>query len=185
MKEKGIEAITVKKVINNKTYYRTQAGVFSNKRHVEIQIKMLHNKGIKDSYFLTVKPLHIHGITSGSMYTQVLHQFGKPLKKEDHLNNRSLYYTNRGPGLIINFNMENGSLFGFQVYPEYLKSNTLPTNKQNIINLYGYPNEVKSASCYESATCEQLIYTFNGNKLIVQIDRDGKSVQFLDLRKLK
>ena len=48
-----------------------------------------------------------------------------------------------------------------------------------------YPNDVKFVSCYENSTCEQIIYQFNKNQLIVQIDRDGKTIQYLDLRKLK
>ncbi|RSD28672.1 LysM peptidoglycan-binding domain-containing protein [Mesobacillus subterraneus] len=180
-KKKGIEAIVVKKVINGKHYYRIQAGVFSKKDNAEKQKDILKKHGIKDAYVLTEKPLHINGVQIESTYQHLLWQFGKPAKTEDQLNIRSLYYKNDGAGVRVNFNMENGSVFGLQVYPEYLGSHTLPKNKTQILNVYGYPNEVKSVSCYESAKCEQYIYSFNKQKLIVQFDRDLKTVQYLDL----
>ncbi|MEH7416916.1 4Fe-4S binding protein [Neobacillus drentensis] len=53
------------------------------------------------------------------------------------------------------------------------------------LSTYGKPNEMKIVTCYESAKCEQIIYKFNKNQLIVQIEPDGKTVQYLDLRKTK
>jgi LysM repeat protein len=185
LKRKGIEAVITKKVINNKKYYRIQAGVFSNKINAEKQLRILQNKGIKDGYILSEKPIHINGITVGTMYNQLLQQFGKPAKAEDHLNIRSLYYMNLGVGVRVNFNMENGSIFGLQVYPEYLNVDSIPNSKSDILDVYGYPSEKIKVSCYESATCEQLIYYFSKNKLIVQIDRDGETVQYLDLGRLQ
>ncbi|PFO09344.1 hypothetical protein COJ85_01695 [Bacillus sp. AFS076308] len=66
-----------------------------------------------------------------------------------------------------------------------MKTASVPTEKSKILKLYGNPNEVKIVSCYESAKCEQMIYKFNKNQLIVQIEPDGKTVQYLDLRKAK
>jgi murein DD-endopeptidase MepM/ murein hydrolase activator NlpD len=185
LKKKEIEANVVKKVINGKTYYRVQAGAFSSKSNAEKMIKKLKNNGIKDAFFLTEKPLHINGITVGTSYNQLVHKFGQPLKTEDDKNIKSLYYLNDGAGVRVIINTANGSIEQMQVYPEFLKTTTIPTEKDKILNAYGNPNEVNIVSCYESATCEQIIYQFNKNQLIVQIDRDGKTVQYLDLRKTK
>ncbi|WP_102262517.1 LysM peptidoglycan-binding domain-containing protein [Mesobacillus jeotgali] len=185
LKKKGIEAAVITKVINDKTYYRIQAGVFSKKTNAEKQKELLRKKGIKDSYIVTSKNLHVNAVHVGSTYSQLLHQFGKPVKTEDQLNIRSLYYDGEGAGVRVNFNMENGSVFGLQVYPEYLKQSSLPKDKSQVIDVYGYPNEVKNVSCYESATCGQFIYQFNKNQLIIQFDRDGKTVQYYDLSKLQ
>lgn len=185
LKKKEIKAIVVKKVINGKAYYRVQAGAFSSKSKAEKMIKKLKNNGIKDSFFLTEKPLHINGITVGSSFDLLFKKFGKPIKTEDDQNTRSLYYKNEGAGVRVTINQDNDSIELLQVYPEFLNTTSLPTEKNKILNAYGNPNEVKIVSCYESATCEQIIYQFNKNQLIIQIDRDGKSVQYLDLRKTK
>jgi LysM repeat protein len=185
LKKNTIEAIVVKKVINGKTYYRVQAGAFTSKSKVEKMIKKLKNNGIKDAFFLTEKPLHINGITLGSSYDQLVNKFGKPTKTEDDKNTSSLYYKNEGAGVRVTINPDNTSIEQLQVYPEFLKTTSVPTEKNKILQAYGNPNEVKIVSCYESATCEQIIYQFNKNQLTVQIDRDGKTVQYLDLRKMK
>ncbi|MDQ1002869.1 LysM repeat protein [Neobacillus niacini] len=185
LKKNGIEALVVKKVINGKTYYRVQTGAFSSKSKAEKMIKKLKNNGIKDAFFLTEKPLHINGVTVGSSYNQLVQKFGQPTKTEDDKNTRSLYYKNEGAGVRVTINPANDSIEQLQVYPEFLKTTSIPTEKNKILNAYGNPNEVKIVSCYESASCEQIIYRFNKNKLIVQIDRDGKTVQYLDLQKTK
>lgn len=185
LKKKEIEAIVVKKVINGKTYYRVQAGAFSSKSKAEKMVKKLKNNGIKDAFFLTETPLQINGVTVGTSYNQLLQNFGQPLKTEDDKNTKSLYYNNEGAGVRVVINTANGSIEQLQVYPEFLKTTFIPTEKNKILNQYGNPNEVNIVSCYESATCEQIVYKFNKNELIVQIDRDGKTVQYLDLRKTK
>jgi LysM repeat protein len=185
LKKKEIEAMVVKKVINGKTYYRVQAGAFSSKSKAEKMIKKLKNNGIKDAFFLTEKPLHINGITVGSSYNKLIQKFGQPLKTENEKNTMSLYYKHDGAGVRVIINTGNGSIEQLQVYPEFLKTTSIPTEKAKILHAYGNPNEVNIVSCYESATCEQIIYRFNKNQLIVQIDRDGKTVQYLDLRKTK
>ncbi|CAM3824787.1 LysM peptidoglycan-binding domain-containing protein [Mesobacillus thioparans] len=184
LKKEGIDATLTTKVINDKTYYRIQAGVFSKKANAEKQKKLLQKNGIKDAYIATYNTLHINGVHLGSTYGQVLQQFRKPMKTEDHLNIRSLYYVGDGAGIRVNFNMKDGSIFGLQAYPEYLKLRNLPIHKNQVINEYGYPNKVQKVSCYESATCGQYIYQFNKNELIIQFDRDGKTVQYFDLKKM-
>lgn len=131
---------------------------FSKKANAEKQKELLSKNGIKDAYIVTSKNLHVLDVHVGSTYSQLLQEFGKPLKTEDQLNIRSLYYNGEGAGVRVNFNMENGSVFGLQVYPEYLKLSSLPKDKSRVIDIYGYPNEVKDVSCYESATCGQFIY---------------------------
>lgn len=184
LKKKGIEAAVVTKVIKDKTYYRIQAGIFSEKANAEKQKKLLHKYGINDAYIVTNKNLQVHGVYIGSTYSQLLQQFGKPAKTEDQLNIRSLYYNGEGAGVSVNFNMENGSIFRLQVYPEFLKLSSLPTKKSQVIEEYGYPNKVKDVSCYESARCEQFIYQFNKKELTIQFDRDRKTVQYFDLSSL-
>lgn len=183
LKKKGIEAIVVKKVINDKNYYRVQAGVFSSKSKAEKMKTKLKNNGIKDAFFLTEKPLHINGIIVGTSYDQVVQKFGQPTTIEDDKNTKALYYMNDGAGVRVTFNPTNDSIEQLQVYPEFLKTTSIPTEKSKILHAYGNPNEVKIVTCYESAKCEQIIYRFNKSQLIVQIDRDGKTVQYLDLRK--
>jgi LysM repeat protein len=185
LKKKNIDVVTVKKVINGKPFYRIQAGVFLNKANAEKQKQILEKNGIKDAYVLTEKPLHIKGITVGSSYNHLLKQFGKPIKTENYLNVRSLYYQKHGAGVRVNFNMNNGSIFGLQAYPEFLKMTPVPKEKSKVLDMYGYPNEVKKVTCYESASCEQFIYLLNKNKLTVQFDRDGKRVQYLDLSRME
>lgn len=184
LKKKGIEAIVVKKVINGKNLYRVQAGVFSNKSKAEKMRKKLKDIGINDAFLLTEKPLHINGVIVGSSYNQLVQKFGQPTKTEHDKNTRSLYYMNEGAGVRVTTNAANDSIEQLQVYPEFLKTASIPTEKNKILDAYGNPNEVKFVTCYESATCEQIIYRFNKNQLIVQIDRDGKTVQYLDLRKV-
>lgn len=185
LKKKGIEAVIVKKVINEKNYYRVQAGAFSSKSKAEKMKRKVKDNGIKDAFLLTEKPLHVNGITVGSSYNELVKKFGQPTKTEDDKNTRSLYYKNEGAGVRVTFNAANDSIEALQVYPEFLKTASIPNEKNKILNTYGNPNEVKFVTCYESATCEQIIYKFNKNQLIVQIDRDGKTVQYLDLRKAK
>ncbi|MCM3690884.1 LysM peptidoglycan-binding domain-containing protein [Neobacillus niacini] len=184
LKKKDIEVIVVKKVINGKNYYRVQAGAFASKSKAEKMITKLKKNGIKDAFFLTEKPLHINGITVGSSYNQLVQKLGKPTKTENEKNIRSLYFTIEGVGVSVTVNA-NDSIVQLQVYPEFLKTTSIPTEKSKILDTYGHPNEVKIVSCYESAECEQIIYVFNKSQLIVQIDRDGKTVQYLDLRKMK
>lgn len=183
LNKKGIEAIVVKKVIKDKNYYRVQAGVFSSKSKAEKLIKKLKDFGIKDAYFLTEKNLHINEITLGFTYNQLIQKFGQPTKTEDEKSTRSLYYVDAGAGVRVTINAANDSIHQLQVYPEFLKTTSIPTEKNKILHTYGNPNEIKTVTCYESATCEQIIYRFNKNQLIVQIDRDGKTVQYFDLRK--
>lgn len=185
LKKHTIDAIVVKKVINGKTSYRVQAGAFSSKSKAEKMIKKLKKNGIKDAFFLMEKPLHINGITLGSSYNQLVQKFGQPSKTEDDKKTRSLYYNNEGAGVRVTINPDNNSIEQLQVYPEFLKTTSIPTEKNKIFQAYGNPNEIKIVSCYESATCEQIIYHFNKKQLIVQIDRDGKTVQYLDLRTMK
>ncbi|MCH6265367.1 LysM peptidoglycan-binding domain-containing protein [Neobacillus citreus] len=185
LKKKGIDAIVVKKVMNGKNFYRVQAGVFSKKSNAEKMKKKVKNIGIKDAFLLSEKPLHINGITLGSSYNQLLQKFGQPTKIENDKNTRSLYYQNEGAGVRINFIAANESIEQLQVYPEFLNTTSIPSDKNKILDTYGDPNEIKTVTCYESASCEQMIYTFNKSQLIVQIDRDGKTVQYLDLRKTK
>ncbi|SDN63510.1 SPOR domain-containing protein [Bacillus sp. OK048] len=185
LKKNGIESIVVNKVINGKTYYRVQAGAFSEKSKAEKMVNKLKNNSIKDAFFLTEKPLHINGFTIGTSYNLLVQKFGQPLKTEDDKNTKSLYYKNEGAGVRVTINSANNSIEQLQVYPEFLKTTSIPTVKNKILNVYGNPNEVKIVSCYESATCEQIIYSFNKNQLTVQIDRNGKTVQYLDLRKTK
>ncbi|OLS40447.1 LysM peptidoglycan-binding domain-containing protein [Bacillus sp. MRMR6] len=183
LKKEGIDAIIVKKEIKGKSHYRVQAGVYSSKVNAEKQQNTLKKMGITDAYILTEKPLHINGITVGATYNQLIHQFGKPGKTEDQSNIRFLYYRNDGAGVQVKFTKANGSIDQLQVYPEFLKTHSIPNERKEILDVYGYPNDVKIVSCYESAKCEQLIYLFNQNQLTVQIDRDGKSVQYLDLKR--
>jgi LysM repeat protein len=181
LKKKGIHAVIVKKVINNKNYYRIQTGVFTKKANAEKNKQLLVKYGVKDPYILPQKSLHIGEVQLGSTYEHLLNSYGKPSKTEDHLNIRSLYYQDEGAGVRVNFNMNNGDVFGLQVYPDYVKIRSIPKEKSQVIQEYGYPNEVQQVSCYESATCEQFTYTFNKNKLIIRFDRDRKTVQYLDL----
>jgi LysM repeat protein len=184
LKKQDIEAIVVKKVINGKNFYRVQAGAFESKSKAEKMITKLKKNGIKDAFFLTEKPLHVNGITIGSSYNQLVQKFGKPTKTENEKNIRSLYFTNEGVGIRVTVNA-NDSINQLQVYPEFLKTTSIPIEKSKILDTYGNPNEVKIVSCYESAECEQIIYVFNKSQLIVQIDRDGKTVLYLDLRRMK
>ncbi|WP_284035674.1 SPOR domain-containing protein [Neobacillus sp. 114] len=185
LKKKGIEATVVKKVMNGKNLYRVQAGAFSNKSNADKMKKKVKDIGIKDAFLLSEKPLHINGITLGTSDNQLLKKFGQPTKTADDKNTRSLYYQNEGAGVRINFNAANDSIEQLQVYPEFLTTTYIPTDKNKILDAYGNPNEIKTVTCYESASCEQMIYTFNKSQLIVQIDRDGKTVQYLELRKTK
>jgi murein DD-endopeptidase MepM/ murein hydrolase activator NlpD len=185
LNKKGIETIVVNKVINGKTYYRVQAGAFSSKSNAEKMIKKLKNNGIKDAFFLTEKPLQVNGITIGSSYNQLIQKFGQPIKTEVDKNTKSLYYITESAGVRVTINTANNTIEQLQVYPEFLKTTSIPTEKEKILDAYGNPNEINIVSCYESAKCEQIIYQFNKNQLIIQIDRDGKTVQYLDLRKTK
>ncbi|MGX6443633.1 LysM peptidoglycan-binding domain-containing protein [Neobacillus sp. K501] len=185
LKKKGIEAIVVKKVIDDQIYYRVQTGVFSSKSKAEKMSKKLKDKGIKDAYFYTEKDLQINGITVGSTYNQLVNKFGQPTKTEDDQNSRALYYQGEAPGVRVTFNAANDPIDQLQVYPEFLNTTSIPTDKSKILDAYGNPNEIKIVTCYESAKCEQIVYQFNKKQLIVGIDRDGKTVQYLDLQKVK
>ncbi|WP_042454065.1 LysM peptidoglycan-binding domain-containing protein [Neobacillus dielmonensis] len=185
LKKKGIEAVVVQKVITGKNFYRVQAGVFSSKSKAHKMKSKLQDIGIKDAFLLSERPLHINGVIVRSSYNQLLQKFGKPIKTEDENKTRSLYYNNEGAGVRVTFNSANDSIEQLQVYPEFLTTTSIPTEKNKVLHAYGNPNEMKIVSCYESATCEQIIYNFYKVHLIIQIDRDGKTVQYLDLRKAK
>jgi murein DD-endopeptidase MepM/ murein hydrolase activator NlpD len=185
LKKKGIDAIVVKKVIDDENYYRVQAGVFSSKSKAEKMSKKLKDKGIKDAYFYTEKDLQINGITVGSTYNQLVHKYGQPTKTEDDQNTRALYYQGEAPGVRVTFNAAKESIEQLQVYPEFFNSTTIPSEKSKIVDAYGNPNEIKIVTCYGSANCEQIVYQFNKKELIIWIDRDGKTVQYLDLQKVK
>lgn len=108
-------------------------------------------------FFYLRKPLHINGITLGSSYNQLLQKFGQPTKIEDDKNTRSLYYQNEGAGVRITFHAANESIEQLQVYPEFLNTSSIPSDKNKILDAYGNPNEIKTVTCYESAACEQII----------------------------
>lgn len=184
LKEKKIDAIVVNKVIQNKTYYRIQAGAFLKRENAEKQLKRINQAGILDSYILASKPLHLNGVIVGSSYNQVVENYGVPNFSEEQQNTISHFYLDEGAGLRVQLNKENGHITHLQIYPEYLLDNEIPREKAQVIKLYDYPNKVEEVSCYETASCEKMTYQLGGNQLTVLIDRDGKTVQYFELSKL-
>lgn len=179
-----IDAVVVTKFIDNKTYYRIQAGAFSKRENAEKQLKRLKEVGIGDAYILSSKPLQLNGITVGSSYNQVVEQFGVPNFSEEKQNTITHFYLDEGAGLHVQLNDGNSAVNQLEVYPEYLPVITIPREKAQVIRDFDHPNKVESVSCYETAVCEKMIYQLNGHQLTVQIDRDGKTVQYLELTKL-
>ncbi|MGM0903822.1 MAG: LysM peptidoglycan-binding domain-containing protein [Bacillota bacterium] len=184
LKQKEIDAVVVTKVINNKTYYRIQAGAFSKRENAEEQLKRLNSAGIKDSYILSSKPLHLNGITVGNNYNKVVENFGAPNFSEEQQNTISHFYMDEGVGLRVQLKNGNGAVDQLQVYPEYLPVINIPREKAQVLETFEHPNMVEKVSCYETADCEKMIYQLNGLQLTVQIGRDGKTVQYLELSKL-
>jgi len=185
LKQHKVDAVVVSKFIDNKTYYRIQAGAFSKKENAEKQLKMLNRAGIGDAYILTSKPLQLNGITVGSSYNQVVEKYGVPNFSEEQRNTISHFYLDEGAGLRMQLNNENGSVKQLQVYPEYLPLLNIPREKAQVIENYDHPNIVEKVSCYESAVCEKMTYQLNGLQLNVQIDHDGKTVQYLELKEIR
>lgn len=185
LKQHKVDAVVVSKFIDNKTYYRIQAGAFSKKENAEKQLKMLNTAGIGDAYILTSKPLQLNGITVGSSYNQVVEKYGVPNFSEEQQNTISHFYVDEGAGLRMQLSSENGSVKQLHVYPEYLPLLNIPREKAQVIENYDHPNIVEKVSCYESAVCEKMTYQLNGLQLNVQIDRDGKTVQYLELKEIR
>jgi murein DD-endopeptidase MepM/ murein hydrolase activator NlpD len=185
LKQQKIDAVVVTKFIDNKTYYRIQAGAFSKKENAEKQLKMLNRAGIGDAYILTSKPLQLNGITVGSSYNQVVEKYGVPNFSEEQQNTISHFYKDEGAGLHVQLNNENGTVNQLQVYPEYLPVLNIPREKAQVLENYDHPNMIEKVSCYESAVCEKMTYQLNGLQLNVQIDRNGKTVQYLELKKTR
>jgi LysM repeat protein len=184
LKQNEIDAVVLTKIIGNKTYYRIQAGAFTKRNYAEKQVKRLKEVGIEDAYMLSLKPLHLNGVTLGSNYNQVVEKFGVPNFSEEQQNTISHFYVDEGAGLRVQLNMANGSVDQLQIYPEYLPVIDIPREKEHVVEIYEHPNKVEKVSCYETADCEKMIYQLNGLQLTVQIDRDGKTVQYLELNKL-
>jgi len=185
LKQHKVDAVVVSKIIDNKTYYRIQAGAFSKKENAEKQLKMLNTAGIGDAYILTSKPLQLNGITVGSSYNQIVEKYGVPNFSEEQQNTLSHFYVDEGAGLRMQLNNENVGVKQLQVYPEYLPLLNIPRVKAQVIENYDHPNIVEKVSCYESAVCEKMTYQLNGLQLNVQIDRDGKTVQYLELKEIR
>jgi LysM repeat protein len=185
LKQHKIDAVVLSKFIENKTYYRIQAGAFSKKENAEKQLKMLNRAGIGDAYIFTSEPFQINGITVGSSYNQVVEKYGVPNFSEEQQNTISHFYVNEGAGLLVQLNNEDGTVKQLQVYPEYLPLLNIPREKAQVIENYDHPNIVEKVSCYESAVCEKMTYQLNGLQLNVQIDRDGKTVQYIELKKIR
>lgn len=185
LKQKDVDAVVVTKVIDNKTYYRIQTGAFAKRENAEQQLKKLKNVGIGDAYILSSKPLHLNGITVGNSYNQLVEKFGVPNFSEEQQNTISHFYMDEGAGVRVQLNMGKGGVDRLQVYPEYLQDKDIPHEKTQVIEVYDYPNKVEKVSCYETAQCEKMVYQLNGHQLTVQIDRDGKTVQYLELTKIR
>jgi hypothetical protein len=184
LKQNEIDAVVVTKVINHKTYYRIQAGAFSKRENAEEQLKRLNSAGVKDAYILSSKPLHLNGITVGNSYNKVVENFGAPNFSEEQQNTISHFYMDEGAGLRVQLKNGNGVVDQLQVYPDYLPVINIPREKAQVIEAYEHPNKVEKVLCYETADCEKMIYQLNGLQLTVQIDRDGKTVQYLELDRL-
>ncbi len=184
LKQKKIDAVIVNRVIDHKTYYRIQAGAFSKRENAEKQIERIKEVGISDTYILTSKPLQVNGVTVGNSYNDLVDNFGVPNFSEEHQNIISHFYMNDGAGLRVQLNKENDQVNILQIYPDYLLDSKIPNETTQVIAQYDYPNKVEKVSCYETASCEKWTYQLGGNQLTVLIDHDGKTVQYLDLRKL-
>ncbi|MBT2686667.1 LysM peptidoglycan-binding domain-containing protein [Bacillus sp. ISL-47] len=174
-------------VIKGKTHYRVQAGAFKNKKNAEKQLKAVKTAGIKDAYILAEKPLQIFGLAPGDAYEDIKFRMGEPKKTETHLNIESYYYQNDGAGVRVTKNMKDGTIGSLAVYPEYLSERmfpAMPFTKEQVIEEYGQVNKTEAVICYESAKCEELTYQLDNHELKVRIDRDGSTVQFLELTNL-
>ncbi|WP_394137939.1 SPOR domain-containing protein [Cytobacillus oceanisediminis] len=187
LQKKDIPAVMSTAVINGKTHYRVQAGAFKNKKNAEKQLKAVKKAGIKDAYIIAEERLQIFGLAPGDAYDDILSRMGEPKKTEAYLNIESLYYQNDGAGVRVTKNMKDGTIGSMAVYPEYLSERmfpALPFTKEQVIEEYGQANKTESVTCYESAKCVELIYQLDNHELKVRIDRDGSTVQFMELTHL-
>jgi hypothetical protein len=83
--------------------------------------------------------------------------------------------------------MKDGTIGGLAVYPEYLSERmfpAMPFTKSQVIKEYGQANKSEAVTCYESAICEEITYQLDNHELKVRIDRDGSTVQFMELTNL-
>ena len=187
LKQKGITATLSKAVIKGKKHYRVQAEVFTDLKNAKKQLKAVKKQGFADSYLLSVMPLNINGIAAGDSYASIEKHFGKASNIISQNNHRLLYYEGDGAGIHTMVNPADGKIKSLTLYPEFLNKRhfpSVPFTKKSVMDVFGYPNTVKQVSCYESASCEEVEYMFNGQLLTVRIDRDGSTVQFMEIRGL-
>lgn len=186
LKKSGLTAAVNEAVINGDVHYRVQAGAYKDRKNAEKQLKAVKKLGFGDAYILTVLPLNIMGITSGDTFVDIEKHFGSAKKITNQNRTNSLYYQADGAGIITTFN-DKGKIEIITIYPEYLNKRhftAIPFTKKDVLKVFGDPTRTKEVSCYESASCEEIKYSLNGQELTVRVDRDGKTVQFLELRKL-
>lgn len=187
LQKKDIPAVMRSVVINGNTHFRVQAGAFKNKKNAEKQLKAVKKAGIKDAYIIAEEPLQIFGLAPGDAYHDIKSRMGEPKKTEAYLNIESLYYQNDGAGVRVTKNMKDGTIGSMAVYPEYLSERmfpALPFTKEQVVEEYGQANKTESVTCYESAKCAELTYQLDNHELKVRIDRDGSTVQFMELTNL-
>jgi hypothetical protein len=187
LQKKDIPAAMSTVIFNGKTHYRVQAGAFKNKKNAEKQLKAVKRAGIKDAYILAEEPLHLFGLALGDAYDDIKSRLGEPKMTETSLNIKSLYYQSDGAGVRVTMNMKDGTIGGLAVYPEYLSERmfpAMPFTKSQVIKEYGQANKSEAVTCYESAICEEITYQLDNHELKVRIDRDGSTVQFMELTNL-
>ena len=186
LKKAGLTAAVSEADINGKIHYRVQTGVYKDRKNAEKQLKAVKKQGFQDAYILTVVPLNIMGITSGDTFVDIEKHFGTAKKVTNENRTNYLYYQADGAGITATYNDE-GKIEVITIYPDYLTKLHLPGipfTKKDVFKVFGDPAQTKEVSCYESASCEEIGYSLNGQELTVRVDRDGKTVQFLELRKL-
>lgn len=187
LKKAGLSAAVSEAVINGSVHYRVQAGAFKDRKNAEQQLKAVKKLGFGDAYILKVIPLNILGVKTGDTFNDIEAHFGVAKKVTNQDLTNSLYYKGDGAGITATFNRDDGKIEKITIYPEYLNKSHypgIPFTKKSVLKVFGDPTVEKEVSCYESAKCEELKYSLNGQELTLRVDRDGKTVQFLELREL-
>ncbi|WP_236645822.1 hypothetical protein [Brevibacillus sp. VP] len=68
-------------------------------------------------------------------------------------------------GLSNTLILQNDKVIKSISYMEYLEGEKLPRTKEEVFKTYGTEYKMEVKDCYESATCENYIYTF-GNEVL-------------------
>ncbi|AKF95896.1 hypothetical protein [Brevibacillus laterosporus] len=125
--------------------------------------------------------LQYHGVSLGDSYHKVVQQYGKPESEDNKGKTKLLAYRSQ-KGLSHTLILQNEKVIKSTFYMEYLEGDNLPKTKEEVFKTYGTEYQMEVKACYESATCENYVYTFGNEILTFLTSWDNQKIDVVTLQ---